>query len=100
MLAAPALDSLRRARHCFRTVWLVLLRRGSWFALRLAERLDAFLLPPFLADALRREERLLGAMVQPTKDYGIETTASWTFGRDDTKHGINRTALKFACHNA
>jgi hypothetical protein len=40
-----------------------------FFALRLAERRAAFLLPPFLADAFLRDERLLGAMVQSTGDY-------------------------------
>lgn len=45
------------------------------FALRLAERL-AFLLPPFFAAAFLREERLFGAMVQTTRNYGCNTTAS------------------------
>ena len=46
------------------------------FALRLAERF-AFLLPPFLADAFLREERLFGAMALPTqRTYGCGTTAS------------------------
>jgi hypothetical protein len=41
----------------------------------LAERL-AFLLPPFFAAAFLREERLFGAMVQTTRNYGCNTTAS------------------------
>ena len=45
------------------------------FALRLAERL-AFLLPPFFAAAFLREARLFGAMVQTTRNYGCNTTAS------------------------
>ena len=36
------------------------------FALRLADRLADFLLPPFFADAFLRDERLLGAMVLST----------------------------------
>jgi hypothetical protein len=39
-----------------------------FFALRLADRLAAFLLPPFLADAFLRDARLLGAMVPKTED--------------------------------
>ena len=45
------------------------------FALRLADRL-AFLLPPFFAAAFLREERLFGAMVQTTRNYGCNTTSS------------------------
>jgi len=41
-----------------------------FFELRLAERRDDFLLPPFFAEAFLREERLLGAMVRATRDYG------------------------------
>jgi len=44
-----------------------------FFALRLADRLADFLLPPFLAEAFLREERLLGAMVPKTGDYEVET---------------------------
>jgi hypothetical protein len=57
-----------------------------FFALRLAERRAAFLLPPFLADAFLRDERLLGAMVQSTGDYEWETTsANYTIGRCQQK---------------
>ena len=42
-----------------------------FFALRLAERRAAFLLPPFLADAFLREARLFGAMALPTLDLRV-----------------------------
>jgi len=59
-----------------------------FFALRLADRLADFLLPPFLAEAFLREERLLGAMVPSTGDYECKTiSANWKIGREqrDTK---------------
>ena len=56
-----------------------------FFALRLADRLAAFLLPPFLAEAFLREERLLGAMVPTTGDYEYETNLRTT-STGGTKH--------------
>jgi hypothetical protein len=56
-----------------------------FFALRLADRLADFLLPPFLAEAFLREERLLGAMVPKTGDYEFETNLR-TAQPGGTKH--------------
>ena len=52
------------------------------FALRLADRLADFLLPPFFADAFLREARLFGAMV--LNDLGLrvrETSSNCETGR-------------------
>ena len=73
-----------------------------FFALRLAERRAAFFLPPFLAEAFLREERLLGAMVSPTEDYGIETRCCKLDNRErhkQTMHNRNSNGPKIFFKN-
>ena len=54
------------------------------FELRLADRF-AFLLPPFLADAFLREERLFGAMSLPARDLRMRDNCVC-----DLENGENR----------
>ena len=64
------------------------------FALRLADRLADFLLPPFFADAFLREARLFGAMALNDLGLRVRETSSNCGGenhRDNTKNTANTT---------
>ena len=66
-----------------------------FFELRLAERRDRrddFLLPPFLADAFLREERLFGAMV--TRDYGGVTRDNFNLRGEAPTNNNNEIQTK------